>query len=101
MDIDSNTSELFKAVSFGNKILVERLLDSNKLNIDQVNERGQTPLMIASINGFEDIVLLLLEHGACYKKQDFLGYSAAKYARLNCKRTIINCFDNQENLAYA
>ena len=49
--------------------MIQRLLDHGA-KVDEENEEGETPLMIASSNGYLDVVRILLEHGAQPTEED-------------------------------
>ena len=97
--LNTNT-EFIRAVSYGNINLARKLLICDA-EIDTVNDKGQTPLMIATIKGNIDLVDLLLQHGASIYKQDLFGNSAVKYARLNCQSAILSRFNSASTLAVA
>lgn len=92
--------DIFRAVHYGNKALVEKTL-RNGTDVDITNQNGQTPLMIASMTGNIEIALLLLERGASIDKQDNFGYSAFKYARMNCQAKLLNFFKQRKTAVLA
>ena len=68
---------------------LENLLSgAETLNLDVRNIYGQTPLMLACINGHLQIAKLLLENGASVGITDNFGYSALDYAKNNRHESI-------------
>lgn len=60
-----------------------RILRTGGINPNVRGRCGHTPLMLASIYGHKDIVMLLLKHGADPDMQSDYGYSALLYASEN------------------
>ncbi|KAJ1490273.1 ankyrin repeat-containing domain protein [Baffinella frigidus] len=62
----AGTPTLWEAARLGDFATVNRLLTDSDIDsdIEQLGGRGLTPLQIAAYKGFDDIVALLLEHGA-------------------------------------
>ncbi|MDF2966210.1 MAG: hypothetical protein K0Q51_1598 [Rickettsiaceae bacterium] len=59
---------LFEAIKFEVVPVVRHLLELNIIDLEAVNEKGKTPLMLAKEVLSYDIVNLLLEHGASCQK---------------------------------
>lgn len=78
---DRSNSPLMEAAGRGMQELVELFLDQNAL-VNLQSRNGQTALMLAVAEGFEETALLLLQHGADPYVSDKLGMSARKYAEL-------------------
>jgi ankyrin repeat protein len=53
-----------------------RALLANKADINQQDEKGYTPLIIATYNGNYDVAQFLLDHGAATEKKDANGRTA-------------------------
>jgi uncharacterized protein len=53
-----------------------RALLANKADINQQDEKGYTPLIIATYNGNYDVAQFLLDHGAATEKKDASGRTA-------------------------
>ncbi|KAJ3070900.1 Ankyrin repeat and SOCS box protein 3 [Podochytrium sp. JEL0797] len=51
-----------------------------QINLNSVNREGRTPLILAVIRGYSDIVHLLLKNHADINVQDMIGCSALHYA---------------------
>ena len=65
-----STDEFFVAVRLGNLDKVAELLGNEIANVDITDAIGATALMVASINGYLDIVRLLISLGADIDRQD-------------------------------
>ena len=70
----------FRAASTGDLKTIKQLIIRNKIDINITNQEGRTALMIASLEGHVDIVILLLDNGASVNMQDKNGWSALMYA---------------------
>lgn len=66
--------EFLGACITGDILLVEKLIKT--MPLDQQDDEGNTALMYASKNGYEDIVSLILQHGASVNIQNKCGYTA-------------------------
>lgn len=66
---------LLRASASGDVEQIRQLLE-NEININEGNEIGQTPLLVASITNQTDAVKLLLEKGAKVEQKDIGGYTA-------------------------
>ena len=68
------TTPLHHACREGNLNLVSGLLNGgNQSDLNTKNEQGSAPLHEAAVCGYEDIVTLLLKHGAETKQRDCEG----------------------------
>ncbi|CAF1285680.1 unnamed protein product [Didymodactylos carnosus] len=72
-------SLLFEAIEKGQSAVVLKLL-RNRIDVNTMNERRQTPLMIAAKYGRQDIVAVLLEKNANVNFTDDGGKTALHYA---------------------
>jgi ankyrin repeat protein len=77
-DSDGN-SALHLAVK-NNYLQVVRLLIDNKVSIDMINVKKQTPLILAVMNKNKAIAQQLINQGALLNKQDMKGNTAIDYA---------------------
>ncbi|KAL4496128.1 hypothetical protein ABPG72_012865 [Tetrahymena utriculariae] len=80
-DKDGNTA-LNYAASMGQEECCEILLNSNKININQQNSHGETPLIQSIIEGQFNIINMLLNHKINLEIQDTKGRSAIHYAAI-------------------
>nr|XP_012553566.2 ankyrin repeat and SAM domain-containing protein 6 isoform X1 [Hydra vulgaris] len=78
------SSTLIDVVKSGKLELVQKMLNSgHKIDVNEVDSDGATPLIYSSMNGHYDIVLLLLKAGAKTDIQDQLhGWTALMQATL-------------------
>jgi uncharacterized protein len=53
-----------------------RALIANKADVNQQDDKGYTPLIMATYNGSYDVAQFLLEHGAATEKKDSSGRTA-------------------------
>ena len=75
-----SASEIHTAVEEGNFNQVKELLEKSPVLLDERNERGSTPLLIASYNGHLNIVKFLMEKGADKDIRNNRGSSALNLA---------------------
>ena len=78
---DRSNTPLMEAAGRGMTALVKLFLERNAA-VNLQSENGQTALMLAVSEGFEETALLLLRHAADPHAADKLGMSARKYAEL-------------------
>ena len=60
---------------------------ANGVDINQRNGRGWTPLIVASFNGSERVLNILLENGAIIDMPNYKGTSPLMYAMTNYENT--------------
>jgi uncharacterized protein len=72
---DAESANLFIAART-NDVNGARALLVNKADINQQDEKGYTPLIIATYNGNYDVAQFLLDHGAAIEKKDASGRTA-------------------------
>jgi SpoVK/Ycf46/Vps4 family AAA+-type ATPase len=84
-------SELFSAAETGN-ISVLRTALSKGADINEVDESGATPLMIACKFGYTALVKFILSRGAAIDLTDNKGMTAAKNVELSNKADLIEFF---------
>lgn len=61
---------IFEAVGNGDVAEVRSLLNEDRRLADARNEGGATPLHVAALKGYRDVVELLVEHGAAINASD-------------------------------
>jgi len=81
-------NELFDAIRKGNLCLVKKTIEKGA-NVNLKNKAGQTPLMIASLYGYNKIVKILIENNANVNKKDNIGWTALMYASTRGHETIV------------
>jgi ankyrin repeat protein len=68
------------ATKNGHTDIVQSLLN-NGANVNAIDNKGRTALILASENGAAGIVQILLEKGADINAQNFYGETALTYAQ--------------------
>lgn len=86
---------LMAAVKKGNFAEVQAVMKSQKVNLDQTDEQGFSPLLWASREGFTPIVNVLLEAGADPNQKDqwmgaTAGHKAAFWGRADVMKLLIS-----------
>jgi len=76
---DSGWSALISACSTGQQDVVRTLLETNKVDVNRMNETGRAPLHYACSKAYTSVVELLLAHGASINQKD--GYGATPLHR--------------------
>jgi ankyrin repeat protein len=80
--VDKKGNNAFMGVAFKGHLQVAKwLLENTVCNVNHQNYAGQTALMMASLFGREDIIRLLLEHGANPDLKDRQGNTSIKLAQ--------------------
>lgn len=74
-----NSETFFKSLANGNAKEVIMLLDSG-IDLEQRDQRGWTPVMIAAFEGTEEMALLLIQRGANVFAKDKKGYTPIHFA---------------------
>lgn len=74
-----NADKFFKSLADGNAKEVIMLLDAG-IDLEQRDQRGWTPVMIAAFEGTEEMALLLIHHGANVFAKDKKGYAPIHFA---------------------
>lgn len=86
------TTPLHLACAEGNYNLVSGLLSGgNQSDLNTKNEQGSTPLHEAAFRGYEDIVCLLLKHGADTKQRDCEGSTPLQVACVGGFPSVCSC----------
>lgn len=80
---------LLSAVSENNLTLVESILKDKTYAINEQNDQGETPLLIAAHQNFVPIAKVLIDHGADINLQDHISDSAFLYAGAQGKTEIL------------
>lgn len=72
--------ELFQAVTANDLKAVQSILSANTVNLEVKNDKGETPLMVATYKMYNEIALYLIDHGANVNTQDHNLNSPFLYA---------------------
>lgn len=86
---EEKTMTLLQAVQQHNVEQVRTLLKQGYANIDETNDKGETPLLLATHANDVDIAKLLIDAGADVNKQDNIQDSAYLYAGAQGKTDIL------------
>jgi len=78
-----SAGEIHDAVAKGSYTKVKKILESNKELVNQRDEEGKTPLIIAAHKGQSKMMKFLISKGASIKTADNLGNSSLYYAIMN------------------
>lgn len=79
----ANEKKLITASESGDLSLVKNLLKDKKINIDAKDQTGATALMLAAINGNEEVVSTLIKHKANLELKSNEGETALSFAISN------------------
>ena len=83
-------SWLMVAVDNGNINIANTLIQAYGADVNQANEERLTPLHIAAYNGYRNIALLLLKHGANRLMENKWGEKPAETARAKGEENLAN-----------
>lgn len=87
---DSNCRNLLHwAAVMGKERLVEFLLKFQECSVDEADDTGATPLILATLKGSLPICKMLIERGANVNKQNNNGHTPVKYAGSKNQREIL------------
>lgn len=97
-DFDEEGVTIFDmAVTYGNIDFVRYMIEQG-IEVDNTKRRSRfTPLMAAVCYGRNEIVKLLLEHGANKNAVDSKGISVIDFARKTNKKSILAMLEYDEN----
>lgn len=76
----SKNMKLVNAVIMGQLDEVKEILKQKSINVDETNEDGMTPLMLASFNNHFEIAKELIKAGASLDIKDIAEWSAISYS---------------------
>ena len=71
----AEVEQLFEAVNYNQILTVKEMIGRNKMLLNERNEKLQTPLHVAIINGKVKLAIFLLESGADIHTKDLRGFS--------------------------
>ena len=85
--MDEDVKRLLAEISDGNFEKVQALLCSQKIDLEQGDENGLSPLLMAAHKGHYEIAKLLLDHGADvnYRNHNH-KYSALMFAAIGGRK---------------
>ncbi len=90
--------DLHSAAAMGRADLIEALLDADGKLIDDLNDRGQTPIYLAAKNNQLEAVKLLIRRGADPNLSDAVGTAALHRTSQECSDELIQyLIDNGAN----
>jgi ankyrin repeat protein len=84
---------LYLACRLGSLPTVKRLLQIPNINVNQRNETGLTPLMVAATNGKTDIVRVLMDDSRV-EFEDTITLRASQLARISDHKTSADAIDH-------
>mgnify|MGYP002634848810 CR=1 FL=1 len=67
---DDDSRDFISAIKDGNAEVVQAMLEQGGIELDQTDEDHQTPIFIATIEGHQKIVQLLIDAGALINQAD-------------------------------
>lgn len=88
-EMTHQSGELLQAVEANNLEKVQDILKDASYPINETNEKGETPLLIATHKNYIEIAKALINAGADVNKQDVLQDSAYLYAGAQGKTEIL------------
>lgn len=88
-EMTHQSGELLQAVEANNLEKVQDILKDTSYLINETNEKGETPLLIATHKNYIEIAKALINAGADVNKQDVLQDSAYLYAGAQGKTEIL------------
>lgn len=93
---------LYAAVARGDIDMTRALLISSKSSqIDRVeNTYGWSPLIVASVRGYQEVVELLLQQGADTEIRDCRGWSAVEHASYRAHMSIVDALQATKSTAH-
>jgi ankyrin repeat protein len=92
-----SAGSLIQAVVDEDSVKVDTILQDKNYPIDEVNDKGETALLIATHENFIEIAKQLIDAGADINKQDYISDSPYLYAGAQGKTTILTyMLDKQE-----
>ncbi len=94
-DFDSEGVSIFDyAVTYNNVSLVQKMITEG-IDVSRTNRKSRfTPLMAAVCYGREELVILLLKHGADINAIDSKGFTAIDFARKMRKYSMLEMLDS-------
>lgn len=84
-----NFNVLMSAVQSENKELIEYILNSKNLKLNEKNNNGWNALMLACFRGRLDIIKDLIDKGESMNEKDINGFSSLMIACLNGRKNIV------------
>ncbi|XP_066578140.1 ankyrin repeat and SAM domain-containing protein 6 [Amia ocellicauda] len=95
-DDEKRRPDVFSALKLANSQLVREILDEDPAQVNLANADGASPLMIAAVNGQQDVVQLLVERSADIDKQDSVhGWTALMQATYHGNKDVVKYLLNQ------
>ncbi|MEA1891767.1 MAG: ankyrin repeat domain-containing protein [Campylobacterota bacterium] len=97
-DFDDEGVSIFDmSITYNNIDMVQYIIKKG-IDVNQTNRRSRfTPLMCAASYGREEIVKILLAHGADKNKTEEKGFTATDFARKMHKKSVLVILEFDEN----
>ena len=90
------------AIRNGDVDRVQYILETSDIDVNFNDHNGITAIHEAAINGYSEIIKLLLDHDAEINKQDNEGFTCLDYAvyggHFECSTYLINCGATEDNV---
>lgn len=88
-DMNAQSNHLIQAVEYNDVEKVKDILQDSSYPINETNDKGATPLLIATHKNYIEVAKLLIDAGADINQQDHIQDSAYLYAGAQGKTEIL------------
>jgi len=75
-------AHIFYAILYKNIIVLEEMLESYDIDLNELNEDGIGAMHFASIVDSHESINVLIQYGACVNREDIRGQTPKHYARI-------------------
>src|SRR5262245_36311369 len=90
--------QLIEAAKFGDQSKVKILVNDYQVDINEVNSRGETAIMMAALWNYPDIVKFLLERSARYNQRSHDGFTAYMFAKYQENEEVVKELEKMPRL---